>query len=87
MLDHALRTSFRQRGPVVSVLEARLALWMSSNSGPGTASFKDLRRRGLPEGVAICDVNVFAAVIEEAYHTPGALHMLSDLDEHGNGGR
>jgi hypothetical protein len=40
--------------------------------------------RYLHEGVTVCDVSVFAAMIEEAYHTPGALHMLPDLDEHGN---
>lgn len=61
---------------------------------PATASFEDLRARGLPEvlfvrsclpeGVTVCDVDVYAAMIEEAYHTPGALHMLPDLDERGN---
>lgn len=52
---------------------------------PVTASFEDLRRRGLPEvlfvhsflpeGVTICDVNVFAAMIEEAYNLPRTLLM------------
>jgi hypothetical protein len=61
---------------------------------PATVSFDDLGRQGLrralfvnghlPEGVTACDIDVFAAMIEEAYHTPGALHMHPDLDEHGN---
>ena len=61
---------------------------------PVTSAYDGLRRRGLPEvllvhswlpeGVTICDVRVFAAMIEEAYHTPGALHVLPDLDAHGN---
>lgn len=61
---------------------------------PATASFDELRQRGLPtvlfvnrhlpEGVTVCDLRVFAAMIEEAYHTPGALHMLPELDAHGN---
>ena len=60
---------------------------------PVTASFEDLRRRGLPEvlfvhsflpeGVTICDVEMFAAMIEEAYHTPGAL-LVDPPDEDGN---
>ena len=59
-----------------------------------TVPFDDLGRRGLPtvlfvnrclpEGVTICDIGVFAAMIEEAYHTPGALHMLPDLNADGN---
>jgi hypothetical protein len=50
-----------------------------------TAAYDGLRRRGLPEvllvhswlpeGVTVCAVRVFAAMIEEAYHTPGALLM------------
>jgi hypothetical protein len=61
---------------------------------PATVSLDELGRRGLPtvlfvnrylpEGVTVCDIGVFAAMIEEAYHAPGALHMLPDLDEHGN---
>jgi hypothetical protein len=49
------------------------------------AACDGLRRRGLPEvllvhswlpeGVTVCAVRVFAAMIEEAYHTPGALLM------------
>jgi hypothetical protein len=60
---------------------------------PVTASFEDLRRRGLPEvlfvhsflpeGVTICDVNVFAAMIEEAYNPPRTL-LLGAPDENGN---
>lgn len=60
---------------------------------PVTASFEDLRRRGLPEvlfvhsflpeGVPVCDVNVFAAMIEEAYQAAGPLHCVH-RDEHGN---
>jgi hypothetical protein len=60
---------------------------------PVTASFADLRRRGLPEvlfvhsflpeGVTICDVNVFAAMIEEAYHSPRTL-LVDASDENGN---
>jgi hypothetical protein len=60
---------------------------------PVTASFEDLRRRGLPEvlfvhsylpeGVTIGDVNVFAAMIEEAYQAAGPLHFVHH-DEHGN---
>ncbi|HXL89681.1 MAG TPA: hypothetical protein VN969_12035 [Streptosporangiaceae bacterium] len=60
---------------------------------PVTASFDDLRRRGLPEvlfvhsflpeGVTICDVNVFAAMIEEAYHPPRTL-LVDASDENGN---
>jgi hypothetical protein len=58
-----------------------------------TASFEDLRRRGLPEvlfvhsflpeGVTICDVNVFAAMIEEAYNPPRTL-LVDAPDEDGN---
>jgi hypothetical protein len=61
---------------------------------PVTASFQDLPRRALPEvlfvhsflpeGVTVCDVNGFAAMIEEAYHTPNTLHMHPDLDGNGN---
>jgi hypothetical protein len=61
---------------------------------PVTVSFEDLRRRGLPqvlfvhsflpEGVTVCDINVFATMIEEAYHTPGTLHMHTELDDDGN---
>lgn len=61
---------------------------------PATVSLDDLGRRSLPtvlfvnrhlpEGVTVCDIEVFAAMIEEAYRTPGALHVLPDLDEHGN---
>lgn len=60
---------------------------------PVTASFEDLRRRGLPEvlfvhsflpeGVTICDVNVFAAMIEDAYNPPGTL-LVDAPDENGN---
>lgn len=60
---------------------------------PVTASFEDLRRRGLPEvyfahpflsdGVAICDVNEFAGTIEEAYKTIQTL-QLDPPDEQGN---
>ena len=61
---------------------------------PATVSFDDLSKRGLPrviffsgylpEGITACDISAFSAMIEEAYHTPGALHMHPDLDEHGN---
>lgn len=61
---------------------------------PATVSFDVLGRSALPralfvntylpEGVTVVDLDVFAAMIEEAYHTPDALHMLPDLDEHGN---
>lgn len=60
---------------------------------PVTASFEELRRRGLPEvlfvhsflpeGVTICDVTVFAAMIEEAYNTPMTL-LVDAPDENGN---
>ena len=60
---------------------------------PVTASFADLRRRGLPEvlfvhaflpeGVTICDVNVFAAVIEEACNGSRTL-ILDAPDENGS---
>jgi hypothetical protein len=60
---------------------------------PVTASFEDLRRQGLPEvlfvhsflpeGVTVCDVNVFAAMIEEAYSPPRTL-LLDAPDEDGN---
>lgn len=58
-----------------------------------TASFEALRRQGLPEvlfvhpflpeGTTICDVNVFAAMIEEAYNPPQTL-LLDAPDENGN---
>ena len=61
---------------------------------PATVSFEDLRRRCLPqvlfvhpflpEGVTVCDINEFAAMIEDAYHTPNTLHMRMDRDENGN---
>ena len=60
---------------------------------PVTVSFDDLSQRGLPrllfvnlhlpEGVTVCDVRVFAAMIEEAYQAAGPLHYVG-LDEHGN---
>jgi hypothetical protein len=60
---------------------------------PVTVSFEALRRRGLPEvlfvhsflpeGVTICDINVFAAMIEEAYNPPRTL-LVDAPDEHGN---
>jgi hypothetical protein len=60
---------------------------------PVTASFEALRRQGLPEvlfvhsflpeGVTICDVNVFAAMIEEAYNPPTTL-LLDAPDENGS---
>jgi hypothetical protein len=60
---------------------------------PVTASFEALRRRGLPEvlfvhsflpeGVTICDVNVFAAMIEEAYNPPRTL-LVDAPDKSGN---
>jgi hypothetical protein len=60
---------------------------------PVTASFADLRRRGLPEalfvhaflpeGVTICDVNAFAVMIEEAYNPPQTL-LINAPDEHGD---
>lgn len=60
---------------------------------PVTASFEDLRRRGmpevyfvhpfLPEGVAICDVDEFAAMVEEAYHSTRILQQ-DPPDEQGN---
>jgi hypothetical protein len=61
---------------------------------PATASFEDLRRRSLPqvlfvhpylpEGVIVCDIGEFAAMIEEAYRTPYTLHMEMEPDENGN---
>jgi hypothetical protein len=60
---------------------------------PVTASFEDLRRRGLPEvlfvhsflpeGVTVCDVNVFAAMIAEAYNPPRTL-LVDEPDVNGN---
>jgi hypothetical protein len=60
---------------------------------PVTASFADLRRRGLPEalfvhaflpeGLTICDVNTFAVMIEEAYNPPRTL-LIDAPDEHGD---
>jgi hypothetical protein len=60
---------------------------------PVTASFEELRRQGLPEvlfvhsflpeGVTVCDVNVFAAMIEEAYNPPRTL-LVDAPDENGN---
>jgi hypothetical protein len=60
---------------------------------PVTVSFDDLSQRGLPrvlfvngklpEGITVCDVNVFAAMIQEAYHA-GSLRYVRH-DEHGNG--
>jgi hypothetical protein len=59
-----------------------------------TASFEDLRRRRLPqvlfvhpflpEGVTVCDISGFAAMIEEAYRTPNTLNMRMEPDEDGN---
>ena len=61
---------------------------------PVTASFEDLRQRGLPEvlfvhpylpeGVTVCDITGFGAMIQEAYRTPFTLHMERELDENGN---
>jgi hypothetical protein len=61
---------------------------------PATVSFDDLSGEGLPrvlfvnhylpEGITACGIDAFAAMFEEAYHTPGALRMHPDLDEHGN---
>jgi hypothetical protein len=62
---------------------------------PATASFADLRRRGLPEvlfvnpwlpeGVTACGIDAFAAMVEDAYlQGPGALKMDPDLDSDGN---
>src|SRR4051812_26969964 len=61
---------------------------------PVTASFEDLRRRRLPqvlfvhpflpEGVTVCDLNGFAAMIEEAYRAPRTLNIRTELDENGN---
>jgi hypothetical protein len=58
-----------------------------------TASFDALRRRRLPqvlfvhpylpEGVTVCDISGFAAMIEEAYRTPNTLNMRMELDEDG----
>ena len=60
---------------------------------PVTASFDDLRRRGLPEvlfvhpflpeGVTICDAHGFAAMIEEAYNPPRTL-LVDAPDENGD---
>jgi len=59
---------------------------------PVTVSFDDLSQRGLPralfvnrnlpEGVTICDVTVFAAMIKQAYQD-GSLRFVRP-DEHGN---
>ena len=58
---------------------------------PATASYAVLRRQDLPEvlfvlylpdGVTVCDVTVFAALIEELYNTPGTL-LLNAPDETG----
>ena len=61
---------------------------------PATVAFADLRRRGLPEvvlthlslpeGAIACDLEAFAAMIEDAYRTPGVLHIHPDLDSDGN---
>ena len=61
---------------------------------PATVAFADLRRRGLPEvvlthlslpeGAIACDLEAFAAMIEDAYRTPGVLHVHPDLDADGN---
>lgn len=61
---------------------------------PATVSFDDLSGEGLPrvlfvnhylpEGITVCGIDAFATTFEEAYHTPGALRMHPDLDEHGN---
>jgi hypothetical protein len=61
---------------------------------PVTASFEALRSQGLPEvlfvhsflpeGVTICDVNGFAAMIEEAYGPPARTLLVDAPDEDGN---
>jgi hypothetical protein len=61
---------------------------------PATVAFADLRRRGLPEvvlthlslpeGAIACDLEAFAAMTEDAYRTPGTLHVHPDLDADGN---
>ncbi len=61
---------------------------------PATVAFADLRGRGLPEvvlthlslpeGAIACDLEAFAAMIEDAYRTPGVLHVHPDLDADGN---
>jgi hypothetical protein len=61
---------------------------------PATVAFADLHRRGLPEvvlthlslpeGAIACDLEAFAAMIEDAYRTPGVLHVHPDLDADGN---
>ncbi|MGH3279669.1 MAG: hypothetical protein ACRDNW_11090 [Trebonia sp.] len=61
---------------------------------PATVAFAELRRRGLPEvvlthlslpeGATACDLDSFAAMIEDAYRTPGTLHAHPDLDADGN---
>ena len=61
---------------------------------PATVAFADLRRRGLPEvvlthlslpeGAIACGLEAFAAMIEDAYRTPGVLHIHPDLDADGN---
>jgi len=67
---------------------------MSYSRPPVTASFEDLRRRRLPqvlfvhpylpEGITICDISGFAAMIEEAYRTPSTLHMAVEPDVEGD---
>jgi hypothetical protein len=61
---------------------------------PATVAFADLRRRGLPEvvlthlslpeGATACDLEAFAAMIEDAYGAPGVLHVHPDLEADGN---
>jgi len=61
---------------------------------PVTVAFADLRRQGLPEvvlthlwlpeGAVVCDADAFGAMIEDAYRTPGTLHVHPDLDADGN---
>ena len=87
----------------MSVAVARVGAMESVQFGPRdnlgyrrpsvTASFADLRRRGLPEalfvhaflpeGVAICDVNAFAVMIEEAFNPLRTL-LIDPPDEHGD---
>ncbi len=67
---------------------------MAYRRPPATVSFDEVSREGLPkvlfvnhylpEGITVCDIDAFAAMIEEAYHTPGALRVHPDLDDHGN---
>jgi hypothetical protein len=80
------------RPPAASLLQRGPLDAMGYRRPPAAISFDDLSQRGLPrvlfvnthlpEGVTVCDVTVFAAMIKEAY-AAGGLHYVRP-DEHGN---